>query len=370
MSNSDHLHSRVRRFIDEALVGECSESFDEIACALAHFQVAHIDPVARYYTARNVDAANLRAADDIPAIACDAFRLRRIAAHPAASDERCFATSGTTGPARGRHPMRTTRTYQHAALRWAEQLLWPDGASLRFIALASPAERAPESSLSFMLSCFAEALSLPASWCWDGGALDMGSIRQAVEHARSAGEPALIAGTSFAFVHLCDSLSDSALALPLGSRVMQTGGFKGRSRQVAPEQLRSSIAACFGLPETHVVGEYGMTELSSQLYQGSLAATLMGKPAPPSASSYFAPPWMRVSAVDPVSLEPVPAGTRGICRIVDLANVDSAVAIQTADLVRVEPDGSIELLGRATGAEARGCSLAMEHLITGQAESS
>ena len=365
MSSSDLLHGRVRRFMDE---GGGNESFDELACALARFQVAQIEPVARYYEARGVDVARLEAATDIPAVDCDAFRLRRIAAHPASADERCFATSGTTGSARGRHPMRTTASYKHGALQWAERQLWPDGPALRFIALASPAEQAPESSLSFMLDCFAEALALPASWHWDGSELDLDSIRQAVLQARAADEPALVAGTAFAFVHLCDGLSEAALALPEGSRVMQTGGFKGRSRQVAPEQLRGNIAACFAVPASHVVGEYGMTELSSQLYQGSLAAALGGQPAA-SATRYFPPPWVRANAVDPSSLEPLDAGERGICRIVDLANVDSAVAIQTADLVRVESDGSIELLGRAPGAVARGCSLAFEQLVAGRQES-
>src|SRR5262249_43191670 len=152
----------------------------------------------------------------------------------------------------------------------------------------------------------------------------------------------LVLGTSFAFVHLLDSAGSLDLALPPGSRVMQTGGFKGRSREVDPAELRRGLAAMFAVPETYVVSEYGMTELSSQLYEGTLVAALGLSPA--RHGFYRAPPWVRVTAVDPVRLEPLPAGETGILRIVDLANVDSAAAIQTSDRGRITPEG-IELLG-------------------------
>jgi hypothetical protein len=141
---------------------------------------------------------------------------------------------------------------------------------------------------------------------------------------------------------------------------MQTGGYKGRSREVEPGELRAAVAAAFAVPASHVVAEYGMTELSSQLYEPTLAAATLGREAPHGV--YSSPPWMRVDAVDPATLRPLPAGELGLARIVDLANVDSAVAIQTADRVRITPAG-MELLGRAPGATPRGCSLAIEEML-------
>ena len=116
------------------------------------------------------------------------------------------------------------------------------------------------------------------------------------------------------------------------------------------------IVAAFAIADRAVVGEYGMTELSSQLYE----ATLVEPGAPHGV--FVAPPWMRVVAVDPATLAPVPEGEIGIARIVDLANVDSAVAVQTADRVRVRGD-HVELLGRLPGATPRGCSLAVEEIL-------
>ncbi len=97
------------------------------------------------------------------------------------------------------------------------------------------------------------------------------------------------------------------LRLPAGSRVMQTGGFKGRSREIAPDVLRGLLAEAFGVPPAHVVGEYGMTELSSQLYEGTLAAALHHVEPAARHGVYFAPPWVRVDAVDPISLDALPA---------------------------------------------------------------
>ena len=144
---------------------------------------------------------------------------------------------------------------------------------------------------------------------------------------------------------------------------MHTGGFKGRSREVAPGELRRAISEAFGLPDGAIVGEYGMTELSSQLYEGCLRKHL-GFEAPSIAHGVFCPPpWLRVVAVDSATLLAVGDGEPGLLRFEDLANVDSALVVQTADRGRIVSGGCVELLGRATGAPDRGCSLAADDLL-------
>jgi hypothetical protein len=366
LERSERLHLRVRAFMHAALAARSHESFDELACAIARHQAGEVEAMARLFAARGMSTSALAAASDIPALPADAFRLRRIAVHPASVDERCFATSGTSDVQRGRHPMRTTATYAAAALAWAQTMLWPDKGPdrggtgrLRLVALTQSEAQAPESSLSFMLARFAEELGGGASWHWDGTALDVAGVRAACS---AAAEPLLVTGTAFAFVHLCDALGSDRLALPAASRVMQTGGFKGRTHAIEPDELVERIAHAFDLPAERIVGEYGMTELSSQLYQGGVRRAL-GLPTPEDPRRYHPPPWLRVTAVDPLGLEPVAPGAVGLARFVDLANVDSAVAVQTSDQVRVAADGSVELLGRAPGATPRGCSLALEALL-------
>jgi hypothetical protein len=352
---SDALHERVRRFIRASMNGACdqgardqgardeSEGFDDLALAIARFQAAHVVPFARLLRARGVDLSAARSVDVVPAVPTDVFKLARVAAHPPEDDVAVFRTSGTTVGARGEHALRTTKTYELAALAWGRRFLFPDTVEVDSLLLAPHPSLQPDSSLSFMLELFARALSGSATWAMREAALDLDAVRGATREARDRSRPVLVLATSFALVHLLDGSTGIDLRLPAGSRVMQTGGFKGRSRQ---------IAARFGLPEERVVSEYGMTELSSQLYDGGSAGFV-----------HAAPPWVRVTAVDPVSLEPVARGEVGIARVVDLANVDSAVAIQTADRVRVHGD-QVELLGRLPGATPRGCSLAADEMLS------
>jgi hypothetical protein len=367
-SESERLHLRVRAFIDASARDlATAEPFAQLALDLAAHQARHIPAIARLFRARGFDPALPGDVDAIPAVPTDVFRLTRVAAFPEGEAVRVFRTSGTTQGAfsRGEHALRTTATYEAAALAWGRRKLFPDGGPFRVIVLAPPLSEAPDSSLGFMLDHFARAVGREVSWhvrfVGEGLVLDAEGVRAACNEARAAGEAALLLGTSFAFVHLLDALAGEALPLPPGSRVMQTGGFKGRSREVAREVLRAELARTFALVEARIVAEYGMTELSSQLYEGGLAALLGGAPAP-RAELYVPPPWLRVSAVDPVSLAPLPAGEVGLGRFVDLANVDSAVAVLTADRVRIHA-GGVELLGRQPGAPPRGCSLAIDEML-------
>jgi hypothetical protein len=155
---------------------------------------------------------------------------------------------------------------------------------------------------------------------------------------------------------LLDALGESRLSLPRESRIMQTGGFKGYARTLDDAALTLALERALGVPAAHIVGEYGMTELSSQLYDGGFRQGQAGE------SVFVEPPWLRVTPVDPVSLEPVPEGELGIARFTDLANVDSVMQVLTQDCVRRVP-GGIVLYGRRPSARLRGCSLAVESLI-------
>lgn len=376
VEESEALHARARAFINASAGGEAAgaaSGFDALAAAIARYQAARCAPVARLLGARGVDPAAITRAADIPAVPCDAFRFARVAAHPPEADARVFRTSGTSlgAGSRGEHPLRTVATYEAAALAWGARMLWPDRDRLRVLVLAPALAEAPHSSLGFMLDRFASRLGGPTSWHVRAGgeagaALDVDGLERACTEARATGEPVIVLGTSFAFVHLLEARPGLEARLPAGSRAMQTGGFKGLSREVPAEELRRQIADALGVPPSHVVSEYGMTELSSQLYEGTLADALGAPVAGAGAlpGLYLSPPWVRVTAVDPATLAPVPEGEIGIARIVDLANVDSAVAVQTSDRVRVT-DRGVELLGRAPGAPPRGCSIAVDQLLGG-----
>jgi hypothetical protein len=363
------LHEKVQAFIGRAeLTGVADEAFDVLGVEIARYQAARVEPYRRLLDARRCDAGAATSLRDLPAMPTDAFKLARIAAHDEKDDEAVFLTSGTTGAHRGTHAMATTVTYEKAALAWGRWALVPDAPrSATAIVFADAADRG--SSLGFMLRLFGERFAVEAHFVMgpggDGAALrvDVSAVRRAARAAQERGGPAIVMGTSFAFVHLLDGLGGERIDLPPASRIMHTGGLKGRTREIGRADLVAAIARAFGVDERMVVGEYGMTELSSQLYEGTLRAAL-GMPTPADGHGVFvAPPWTRVVAVDTETLAPLRQGLVGILRIEDLANVDSAVAVQTADVGRIVR-GGVELIGRAPGAPPRGCSLAMDDLLS------
>lgn len=344
---SDALHARVQGFV----AGVSDESFDALALAIAEYQARFSPGHARLHALHGEPAR----ADDIPAVPADAFRTTRVAVHAPADDVVRFLTSGTSAGSRGAHAFRTTRTYEEILLAWGKRAL--EDRSRLVLALAPDPGTPEESSLGFMLRRFMRHFDGEKErWLFGSNGLDVDGIEAAIREAHASMRSVLVLATSFALVELLDRAATRTLPLPKDSVVMQTGGFKGRARELDPARLRSEVARVFAIPESRIVSEYGMTELSSQLYDFTLEG---GSPG-----AYRPPPWLRVSAVDPATLSPVLAGEVGLARFVDLGNVDSAVAIVTQDRVRVTLDG-IELLGRQPGALPRGCSLAIEELVLG-----
>ena len=363
-ARSDSLHRAVRNFA----AGDRSRSFSDLALEIAEFQRAFSAGFARLCERRRGPCESV---DDIPGVPCDAFRLARVAVHPAHEDQLRFYTSGTTSGARGMHAMRVVETYHELALQFGRAALLSSEGPRRVVALAPVLDEPPTSSLGQMMARFmveferrgAFDVRSPERWLIDERGVDLTGLEQAAARASEREETLLVLATSFALVGLLDALAGRAVPLPAGAVIMQTGGFKGKTREIEAGELRRSVAQTFGIPESQIVSEYGMTELTSQLYEATLPGSALQRDRQGAPGVYAEPPWLRVVPVDPSTLEPVPSGEIGIARIVDLGNVDSAVAIQTQDRVR-RVEGGIVLLGRAAGAPPRGCSLAIEEYLS------
>lgn len=363
--DSEALHARARRLVAAFERGEdLPESLDALACDVARFQLAHSDGFARLSAARGVDVTKLTSAADIPAVPTDAFKLTRVSTFPEGEQTAVFRTSGTTVGARGEHAFRDAATYDAAAVafgrRWLVRDATRDDARIPVVVVGPSPSDAPDSSLVHMcarfVTAFGEAAAAEETYVLAGDIFDLNAFDERVSRALARQQPMLVLGTSFAFVHLLDALGKDTFVLPRGSRVMQTGGFKGKSREVPADALRRDLARVFGIDVRAIVSEYGMTELSSQFYERTLFDTVARH------GVYAEPPWARVYPVDPTTLAPVPEGEVGIAKIVDAMNVDSAVAVLTQDRVR-RVTGGFELLGRLPGAPPRGCSIAIDELL-------
>lgn len=327
---------------------------DALLARIARFQAAHVAPFGRLCKARG---AVFDAEGSWPALPTDVFRYARVAVHPEHQDVQVFRTSGTTSGARGEHPFADLSLYDKALEAAARRAMFGEQ-RFSLVMVAPPPDALPDSSLSYMLGRFVQHFGEDVAWVMNGdGRFDLSLLR---ERLRRDAEPVALLGTSFGFVLLDEALGQDHFELPPGSFAMQTGGFKGRSRELDPTAMRALVTERYGLPAHRVVSEYGMTELSSQLYGRGLIDGAVTEP-----ERLWAPGWVRVMAVDPETLAPLPAGTEGLLRFDDVANVGSCVSIQTADRGVVAPDGSVVLLGRMAGAVPRGCSLAIEE-ITGR----
>ncbi len=352
-SESDALHARVRSMITAFGEGrEMPESFEGLAVSIARYQAKHVPAYAKLLAARGVDASAIRRASDAPAVPTDAFKVARVSAFPESETRVTFRTSGTTLGQRGTHAFRTTATYDRGAEAFARAALL-DGMQtpLPVLVVGPSPQELPDSSLTHMLALFVARFGPAAeesAFYLEGDVLDLARLDRRIARALTEETPVLVCGTSFAFVHLLDGNDGITFRLPRGSRLMQTGGFKGRSREVDGPTLTAELARFFAIEPAAVRSEYGMTELSSQFYA--------------TEGVYREPPWARVVPVDPETLVAVPSGEVGIARIEDLANVDSAFAIVTQDRVR-RVSGGFELLGRAPGAAPRGCSIAIDEIL-------
>lgn len=359
----------IRRFHD-AVTPIGDTAFTELAVRVFSRNFEAVPAYAGYCRTRGVTPETVDDWTRIPAVPTAAFRELGLRAEDMET-ERLFRTSGTTRgrERRGEHHVADLELYRASLRSTFRSFLLPDDARLPFLSLMPTTRDLPDSSLAFMISDLMEAFGAEDSEVFatpDG--LAFNALTAAARTACAQGQPVLLIGTSAAFIHWLDRLAKdhARLNLPAGSRLMDTGGHKGKARQVAPDQLRATYAAMLGLPDHACVNEYGMTELLSQRYDSELRRHIAGGGESGAPRGKEGPGWLRTVAVDPETLAPLPDGSPGILRHVDLANLDSIAAIQTEDFGYVDPtggSGAVILEGRATGAPPRGCSLAMDLLL-------
>ncbi len=357
----DELEAEVLALIERLGTGERDDAArDGLIAKLADHQAQRVEAYARFRSQRRAHPS-ATSLDRIPALPTDAFRFARIAGHPEACDLRRFVSSGTTQSERSTHAFRSLRLYDRAAELAARHALFPDVARMALVILAPSADEVPTSSLSYMLSRFCAWFASSHVYVVRDQTLDHELLARTLTANVADATPVALLGTSFAFVHALDALGARRFSLPTGSRIMQTGGFKGRSREIAPTEMRELLGHTFGLDDAFIVAEYGMTELSSQLYETTLREAALGLPRTP--RRLWAPGWVRALPVDPETLLARTDGKAGLLRVDDAANLDSVSCIQTADVAERLADG-IVVHGRAQGAIARGCSITADELLS------
>ena len=344
-------------------------AFDRLAVAVFAAQYAANAPYRRFCDLRGATPATVASWQEIPAVPTAAFKELPLTCFPPEQAQVVFTTSGTTQGAgkQGTHYLLNSRLYDASLLRHFAALLLPDGARLPLYVVAPSPADAPNSSLSHMFGAVGRRLAPDVTYYVDAAGLSAEALARDLALAEAEGTPILLAGTAFGFVHFLDYCAAQGLrfSLPRRSRLMDTGGFKGRSREVPRDELYAQYRQTFGIAPQYLVNEYGMTELGAQFYDATLLDHQLRRRGP---LRKIAPSWCRVGVVDPETLQPAAPGATGVLRFFDLTNLYSVAAVQTEDLGRTidAPDGGFEVIGRAEGAEARGCSIALDDLLLAQ----
>ena len=351
-----------RRFKEETGRPWEDSAFERFAHEAFTNQFEHCDPYRALCMRRGVTPETVSAWTHIPSVPATAFKYFDFVSHPRGVVEKVFVTSGTTQGShrRGRHAVPRLDLYRASCPGPFRRALLPDLAEIDVLSLIPSSDESPESSLSFMADTVAARFGAGVEWLVDGQGRWIEEVEGPFGRARTKGSPVLVLGTALSFVHLMERTAGLDLSLPPGSRVMETGGFKGIRRNITRSELHDGIIDSFGIAPEAVVNEYGMTELLSQLYEPVLTEGVA------SAGGHVSPPWLAVRALDATTLREVPEGEPGILCFFDLANLGSVSHVLTEDVGTLR-DGRVHLQGRTEGSEPRGCSRAMDELMTATA---
>lgn len=271
---------------------------------------------------------------DIPFLPIEFFKQHAIISDNA-EPQITFTSSGTTGMITSQHVVTDVSWYEQSFRRVFELFYGPVNRYCVLALLPAYLERAG-SSLVYMANDMIKQSGHAESGFY---LYNHEELQQRLLTLQQSSTPTLLIGVTFA-------LLDFAERFPINFPeliVMETGGMKGRRKEMIREELHSILCQGFGVNAIH--SEYGMTELLSQAYSKGQGI-------------FNAPPWMRILTRDTNDArELLQTGQTGGVNIIDLANINSCSFLATQDLGKVYPDGSFEILGRFDFSDIRGCNL-------------
>lgn len=307
--------------------------FKELALELFQYQAKNNSVYCDFLTHLNIDVQKIANLKSIPFLPISLFKTHKLKTNNF-EPEITFLSSATAGQKQSNHFVKSTEIYEESFIKGFENLYGPIKNLKIFGLLPSYLERSG-SSLVYMVKKMIEISQFEESGFFLN---DFEALKNAILTSEKEKQPYLLIGVSFALLDFSEKFNFSLNH----AIVMETGGMKGRRKEITRSELHETLKNSFGVKQIH--SEYGMTELLSQAYakQNGIFET---------------PPWMKVFVRE--TNDPLATLTkgRGGLNIIDLANVDSCAFIATEDLGNLYPNGTFEVLGRFDNAEVRGCNL-------------
>lgn len=316
-----------------------SESeFRDAALELAHYQYNKNAVYQRFVDSLRKRVTSIKSLTDIPFIPVEFFRNHKIIT----SDnpvEMIFESSGTTGVTPSRHFVCDLSLYEESFLN-SFRMFYGDPEEYIITALLPSYVEREGSSLVYMADNLIQRSGNKLSGFYRD---NIDGLLNSLTRAKAENRKALLLGVSFALLDLAENQSPDLSDV----LIMETGGMKGRRKEITRSELHTILIKNFNVPTIH--SEYGMTELMSQAYSKR-------------DGIFYCPPWMKIilrDPQDPLTLFTDSGRTGGI-NIIDLANINSCSFIATGDLGKLHDDGGFEVLGRFDNSDIRGCNLLAE----------
>ena len=307
--------------------------FRQICLDIFHFQASQNPVYQNYLRHLGISNESVKTIRDIPFLPIGFFKDKTVYCHPQKPEVK-FISSGTLGKPSVHH-IANLEIYKHTFLKTFEEFYGSPGSYCILALLPSYLER-EGSSLIYMVKTLIEESGHPDNGFYLYNYSDLAKKLAELENQK---QPTLLIGISFALLDFAEKYPQQLDH----TIIMETGGMKGRKKELTRPQLHECIQKGLGINEVH--SEYGMTELLSQAYSKGRGV-------------FYCPPWMKIiirDIYDPFCL--LPHKKSGGINIIDLANVYSCSFIETQDLGKTHPDGSFEVLGRFDNSDIRGCNL-------------
>lgn len=311
-----------------------ADNFDREALALFRYQYTHNNIYRNFTDALNIVPDSVKKIEDIPFLPVSFYKTHQVVCGAVHDTDTVFSSSSTTADIPGKHYVRDVNLYIETCLKGFEQYY---GAvqDYSIVALLPSYLQRQGASLVYMVERFMESSRHELN----GFYLDeYAQLNKVLQELEAKGQKTLLIGVTFALLDFAEAYSMQLKH----TIVMETGGMKGRRKELTRAEVHSYLKLQLGVKEVH--SEYGMTELLSQAYalrDGVFRTTDTMKVLVRDMN-------------DPLEVKQVGSGC---INIIDMANVHSCAFIATDDIGKIAADGSFEVLGRADNSALRGCNL-------------
>ena len=312
-------------------------AFEKAALDLFYHQAKNCSVYASFIHHLGIQPNEITVYRQIPFLPIGFFKSHEVISNLEAPDI-IFSSSGTTGQTQSKHLVSDVKVYEQSFNLAFEQFYGSIKDTCLLALLPSYLERDGSSLIYMVDSLLKQSEHLKSGYFLH----DLNSLYQTLKELQIAGQKTILIGVTYA---LLDFVEQFELEFP-ELIIMETGGMKGKRKELIREELHHLLCNGFGVAKMH--SEYGMTELLSQAYS-------VGD------GIFNCPPWMKVllrDTYDPLML--VENKQTGGINVIDLANINSCSFIATQDLGKLHGDGSFEVLGRFDNSDIRGCNLLVQ----------